>query len=79
MKNGAIDLDAMLTPAEMARMARITPRYLADKTRGGVIVPFKLGGKLRYHPRTIYAILARRAGVPNDLIAAMFGRELTTK
>jgi hypothetical protein len=73
MKNGAIDLDALLEPWEMARVARVTPRFLADKTRSGVIPSVRLGGKVRYHLRTVHAVLARRAAVPNEVIALTLG------
>jgi excisionase family DNA binding protein len=79
MNAAKLDIDVLLTPAEMARVARITPRYLADKTRSGVIPAFKLGGKIRYHLRTVHAVLARRGGVPRDLIAAMFNSDVQSK
>jgi hypothetical protein len=66
----------MLTREEAAAWLQVSPRWLAlDGARARPMVPvFKLGFRTpRYHPRTIIAALAKRPGLPNELIAASFG------
>ena len=70
------DLDAMLTREQAAQWLQVTPRWLAEdamKRRPSIPV-FKPGhATARYHPRTIIATLAKRAGVQEDLITVSFG------
>lgn len=72
----APELDSMLTREQAAQWLNISEEDLAGKSRGEKpkIPAFKPSKKMvRYHPRTIISVLARRAGVPTDLIAASFG------
>ncbi len=67
----APDLDAMLNKEQCAEWFGINTRQLAAMN----LPAFRPSHKVvRYHPRTIIAVLARRAGVPMDTIQASFGR-----
>lgn len=71
-------LDSMLKRSEAAKWLGMSEYTLREKALGpeAYIPVFREGqGFERYHPRTIIATLARRAGVPMDVIAASFGKE----
>jgi len=56
----------------------MTERELVLKSSGSrpLIPVFRIGQRTpRYHPRTILAALAARAGVPAEVIAASYGIE----
>lgn len=71
-----MNIDAMLKRKEAAAWLRISEDELRQKSTGpdAVIPVFQLGQRTQlYHPRTILASEARRAGVPVEVIAASFG------
>lgn len=85
MKNIAVNfvgaefnLDQLLAPDSAARWLGIPERELLAKARTGCIPKFELGPKtLRFHPRTVLAHLAHKAGVNQETIAASFGHCVT--
>lgn len=73
-----LSLDSLLTPAQCAKWLKVSKRELGENTRGHnpKIPAFSLGHKTkRFHPRTILAVLAKRAGVNVETIAASYGIE----
>lgn len=66
-------LDRELTPEQAAAWQGITVTLLMKRHRAGIIPGFKSGQTIRWHPRSILALQARRAGMPLELISAMFG------
>jgi hypothetical protein len=71
-------LDSQLDREECAAWLKVTPDWLAsDAMRTEPAIPvFKIGHRtLRYHPRTVLAVLAQRARVSPTTIAASFGLE----
>ena len=69
-------LDAMLTLEEAAAWLGVSQRWLAEDSRKHIpnVTVFRPSqGFIRYHPRTVLAVLAERAGVPPHIIAASFG------
>jgi hypothetical protein len=75
-----IQLDDLLDPATCAKWMKISRRELGENASGHnpKIPPFNLGHKTkRFHPRTILAVLAKRAGVPLETIAASYGIQET--
>lgn len=71
-----VDLDAMLTVEQAAKWLQMSVETLRAKSKGrrAIVPAFRLNSQLiRYHPRTILAVMAREAGVPLDLIAASMG------
>jgi hypothetical protein len=68
-----MSLDAIIDADECASWLRISRRELLAKTRGkhASIPCFKIGQRTpRFHPRTVVAALASRAGVKPEVIAA---------
>jgi hypothetical protein len=64
----------MLTPEEAAEWQGISVNALMKKHRAGILPGFKSGNKtLRWHPRSLLALQARRARIPDEVIAASFG------
>jgi hypothetical protein len=72
------DLDELMSRSECAAWLRVSERGLADKSSGlrPTIPAVRLGFRsIRYHPRTILAVLAARAGVAPEIIAAGYSIE----
>lgn len=71
----ALCLDSLLDISGAALWLGKSERWLADDAAKDkpTIPVFKVGSSKRWHPRTIIAVLARRAGIPGDVMAASFG------
>ena len=68
----------MLTRSECAVWLRVSGRWLAENSScmRSTIPAVRLGFRsVRYHPRTILAVFAARAGVAPQIIAAGYGIE----
>jgi len=72
-----IQLDAMLTKEQAAAWMQMPVGQLMKKHRANMVRGFPIGhNTIRWHPRSVIAQLARREGVSQENIAAMFGLEL---
>ena len=75
-QTGSAFLDEMLDTAAAAKWLKIKPRRLLADSKGprAKIPAFWINRRLvRFHPRTIIAKFANDAGIPPEVIAAMFG------
>lgn len=71
-----IDLDEILDAEQAAKWLKMSTETLLSKSRGkrAMIPGFWLNSRvLRFHPRTVVSVLAARAGVSPEIIAASFG------
>jgi hypothetical protein len=70
----------MMETSEAAKWLKINPHQLLNDSKGkdAKIPGFWLSERIiRFHPRTIIAKLAHDAGLPPEVIAAMFGLKQT--
>lgn len=77
-----INVDAILDCAACAEWLGVTVEWLADDAlkHSRAIPVFRLGHEtIKYHPRTILAVLAKREGLSESIIAASFGDGGRTK
>lgn len=68
---GPVDLDTLLTLSEAAALWRLSPEELSAKSKGraakipGIWINARV---VRFHPRMMFAKVARDNGVPMDVI-----------
>lgn len=73
---GGVELDTLLTLDEAAALWRLRPAELSIKSRGrnakipGIWINARV---VRFHPRMMFAKVARDNGVPVDVIMAALG------
>ena len=66
-----VDLDTLLTLSEAAALWRLSPEELSAKSKGrGAKIPgiWINARVVRFHPRMMFAKVARDSGVPMDVI-----------
>jgi hypothetical protein len=75
------NLDELLTLDEAAKVWRMTPSELSEKSKGrNPAIPGIWLNKrvVRFHPRAMFAHCAHNSGVKPEIIAAMFNLQLST-
>jgi hypothetical protein len=70
-----IHLDDLLARRDAAKWLGVSDRWLAEdaRSRSPRVPVFKVGRNSLYHPRTVLATFANRAGVVAEVIAASHG------